>query len=369
MKRISKIFSGILALLFTAGFALAQVNEVTLKVEPGPNNPRNSEGDFVTLKDGSILFVYSHFTGQSGGDFGNAYLAGRFSKDNGKTWTSEDVSIVKQEGDMNVMSVSLLRLKNGKIALFYVVKNSVKDCIPYMRISSDEAKSWSKPIKCITDRPGYFVLNNGRVIQLKSGRIVMPVALHNITDEDLGKSRGWENGFIYCYFSDDNGLTWKCSKEIKKPDNVITQEPGVVELKNGSVMLFMRTYSGVQYISYSEDKGDTWSLSVPSTIKSPCSPASIKRIPSTGDLLLVWNNNGETQKRTPYNLAVSRDEGKSWDFVKTIEDDPDGWYCYTAVYFVDKSVLLSYCAGSQSKKTHLSVSNIRKISLNWIYKK
>ena len=30
---------------------------------PGPGNARNSEGDFIQLKDGRILFVYTHFTG------------------------------------------------------------------------------------------------------------------------------------------------------------------------------------------------------------------------------------------------------------------------------------------------------------------
>ncbi|MCK5815189.1 MAG: hypothetical protein KAH07_04515, partial [Flavobacteriaceae bacterium] len=40
--------------------------EITLRLEPKPGNPRNSEGDFIQLKDGSILFVYSHFTGGTG---------------------------------------------------------------------------------------------------------------------------------------------------------------------------------------------------------------------------------------------------------------------------------------------------------------
>ena len=34
--------------------------DIVLRLEPGPNNPRNSEGDFISLKDKRILFVYSH---------------------------------------------------------------------------------------------------------------------------------------------------------------------------------------------------------------------------------------------------------------------------------------------------------------------
>lgn len=49
-----------------------------LKLEEGPNNPRNGEGDFITLKDGKILFVYGHFTGDTGADYGHAHLACRF---------------------------------------------------------------------------------------------------------------------------------------------------------------------------------------------------------------------------------------------------------------------------------------------------
>ena len=78
-----------------------------LKLAPSSNNPRNSEGDFITLKDGRILFVYSHYTSGSGGDHDPAFLAGRYSEDGGRTWTSEDEVIIENEGGMNVMSVSL----------------------------------------------------------------------------------------------------------------------------------------------------------------------------------------------------------------------------------------------------------------------
>lgn len=60
--------------------------DVRLQLLPGPNNPRNSEGDFVELKDGRILYIYSRFTGASASDFGSSDLAARWSEDGGKTW-------------------------------------------------------------------------------------------------------------------------------------------------------------------------------------------------------------------------------------------------------------------------------------------
>jgi sialidase-1 len=339
---------------------LSQGKEVVLKLDPKPGNPRNSEGDFVTLKDGRILFIYSNFTGTSGDDFGNAFLASRYSADKGKTWSTEDEKIVEQEGDMNVMSVSLLRLQNGEIALFYAMKNSASDCIPYMRLSTDEGDTWSDAIRCITERTDYFVLNNNRIIQLKNGRILMPVSLHFSPGGVWGK--GSDRGHIFCYFSDDNGRTWTTGREVANPDSVITQEPGVIELKNGDIFMFVRTTAGVQYISSSKDKGETWSDFIPSNIKSPCSPASIARIPSTGDLLMVWNDNGITQKRTPLTVAISKDEGKTWEKLKNIEDDPGGTFCYTAIHFTGENVLLEYSNWANMGSTLIM------LNLDWIYK-
>lgn len=343
--------------------------EQVMKIEPGLDNPRNSEGDFIELKGGKILFVYSRYTGTSSSDHASAYLAGRISDDGGKTWTNEDRVIVAKEGLMNVMSVTLLRLQDGRIALFYLKKNSTSDCIPMMRISTDEARSWSEAIPCITDKKGYFVLNNDRVIQLKNGRLLMAVALHQSFEEGI-----WHNdGTLFSYYSDDYGKTWFSSAAVRNPDKIILQEPGVVELKDGKIMMIIRTSAGVQYKSYSTDKGASWSAAIPTNIQSPLSPATIQRMPSTGDLLMVWNNNDGSVaaikgKRTPMSIAVSKDDGVSWSSIKNLEDDPDGWYCYFSLHFTGKHVLLGYCAGSQQKKTHLSVTNILRLSLESIYK-
>ncbi len=341
--------------------------ERKLVLNPGEDNPRNSEGDFIALKDGRLLFVYSHYYGESSSDHATAFLAGRYSSDQGETWTTEDEEILPNEGGMNVMSVSLLRLQNGDIALFYLRKNDTDDCIPMMRISKDETKTWSEPIPCITDKEGYFVLNNDRVIQLADGRLLLAVARH------AGPGMEWSGkGDIFSYYSDDNGQTWQSSEEVPNPEGIVLQEPGVVELKDGSILMVIRSNAGVQCYSYSRDRGKTWSEVEKSTLVSPVSPATIERIPGTGDLLAVWNNNqsedpDRAKLRTPLNAAISRDDGKTWENVKTLEDDPDGWYCYIAMEFVGEEVMLGYCAGNRPAGTGLSVTNLSKVSMDWLY--
>ena len=337
-----------------------------LNLDPGPNNPRNSEGDFIRLKDGRLLFIYSHFYGDSPSDYGHAFLASRESSDNGQTWSQVDKIEIPNEGELNVMSVSLLRLQSGKIALFYGRKNSDSDSKKMMRISDDEAQSWGEPKLCISE-VGYFVLNNDRVIQLPDGRLLLPVAQHNVPGGTWSSK-----GKIYCFYSDDEGDSWERSTSVPVPDAVTAQEPGLIILKDQSLLMYIRTDVGTQCYSRSTDKGLSWSPIEKSQLVSPLSPASIKRIPSTGDLLAVWNynitiNERDAKQRTPLNIAISKDEGVSWQNIKELESDPDGRYCYTAIEFIDGAVLLGYASGSQSAKTHWGLTKVIKVEIPWIY--
>ena len=243
-----------------------------LTLAPTPGNPRNSEGDFIHLKDGRWLFIYTHFTGGAS-DHAKALLASRESSDGGKTWSDKDRLVVANEGGFNVMSVSLLRLKSGEIALFYLRKNSLRDCRPVLRLSRDEAKTWSDPIECITDEIGYFVLNNSRVIQLAGGRIVMPTSLHNFDGNQL------QPGRIVVYLSDDAGSSWRRSRTLLDKDasgtRINLMEPGVAEVSQNQMLMVIRTKLGCQYFSDSRDQGETWTTPRPSTLLSPEAPATL----------------------------------------------------------------------------------------------
>lgn len=325
-----------------------------LTLAPKEGNPRNSEGDFIQLKDGRWLFVYTHFTSGTS-DHARAHLASRQSLDDGKTWSDKDEIIVSAEGGFNVMSVSLLRLKGGEIALFYLRKNSLDDCRPIMRISKDEAKTWSAPTECITDQVGYYVLNNSRVIQLASGRLVMPTALHRYENGRI------QPGTIVVYLSDDAGKSWRRSSNLLEKDGagrrINLMEPGVVEVSTNRVLMLIRTKLGCQYVSESSDQGETWQTPRASELLSPVAPATLARIPSTGDLIVVWNDHSgkpesyrrrQPPVRTPLAAAISRDGGRTWGKSKLIEWKPGHGYCYTALRFAGDRVLLGYCAHASS---------------------
>ena len=74
-------------------------------------NPRNSEGAFVKLADGTIYFAYSRYNGTSAHDNASADIAAVISRDNGQSWS--EPFIVLKNTQMNLMSVSLNRLQDG----------------------------------------------------------------------------------------------------------------------------------------------------------------------------------------------------------------------------------------------------------------
>jgi sialidase-1 len=347
-------------------------NEVVLNLDPTHDNPRNSEGAFVTLKSGRILFIYTRFQGGAA-DHSPAQLVSIQSDDGGRTWSREPRTVVENPPGANVMSVSLLRLRSGPIALFYLAKNSLLDCRPVMRISTDEAQTWSEP-RHVGDAPGYFVLNNDRVIQLQSGRLVAPVGFHRSRGSDPQNYRSLDmRAVALWYLSEDEGKTWQEADDWwALPARTTTglQEPGVVELADGRLFSWARTDQGAQFGCYSTDSGKRWSPPERTALESPASPASIKRLPGSSELLALYNDHSgrfpfPKGKRSPLVAAISSDGGKTWPRRKLLEDDQAGWYCYTAIHFTEDAALLAYCAGDP-KVGGLNRLRLRRVSLDWL---
>ena len=145
-------------------------------------------------------------------------------------------------------------------------------------------------------------------------------------------------------------------------------------------------------------------------LASSYSPARIGRIPSTGDLLLVWNQLSREEirkgfRRSRLSCAVSRDEGKSWEHFKNLEaiadlaetdyvpPDPDlspvcaneelgllpedfASFHYPRLAFLGKVVFVSYLthrfamstdADSMPVARSVSGSRLRILPVDWFY--
>src|SRR5262249_53022576 len=132
----------------------------------------------------------------------------------------------------------------------------------------------------------------------------------------------------------------------------------------------VRTQLGKIATSLSVDGGDHWSAPAALSVQSPESPATIRRIPATGDLLLIWNNTyaagtNHGGKRTPLAAAISSDDGQTWRHVRNLEDRADEGYAYTSITFHRDRVLLSYYVADS--KTGRWSSRFRSLPVSWLY--
>lgn len=323
-------------------------------------NPRNSEGDLVELKDGKLLLAYTDFYHSAGHDMSPARISGKISTNLGKKW-SEPFTVQENIGKENVMETDFLRLKSGDILFFFCVKNSEAECVPHVKKSSDEGETWTQPVAVDRYFGGYVTLNNDRAIQLSTGRIILPAAITpNVYAYPQLES--------FCFFSDDDGRTWFRSKNLLSMPTSWqgADEPGVVELKDGTVMMWFRTTLGHIYKSYSEDGGESWGKPVSMKVVSPCSPQSIKRIHGTSDLLLVWNS-VIGPRRNPLTVALSKDEGKTWKHWKNLEADEKYGYAYPSVTFVKDLVLITYWIYDEN--TSRIPLKLKIFSRDWLYSK
>lgn len=322
-------------------------------------NPRYTEGSIVELADGSLLFAVTEFH-DSGSDFAKAHIVARVSPDGGRTWDAPRV-LQPNTGGMNVMSVSLRRCESG-IAMYYLQKNSVTDLDLLVRFSTDEGMTFGDPV-LVTADPGYHVVNNDRVTRLSSGRLLVPAA----STPDVHKV----NHFVsHCYISDDEGQTWRKGEGTLDAPKRGAMEPEVIELDDGRVLMIVRTQLGYIGRSYSSDGGETWSRLESLGVRAPEAPSTLRRIPSTGDLLLIFNDNyepgaGHGGKRTPLTAAISTDEGTTWKNVGNLESDPDRTFSYTSLTFVRDRAVMSYWESGEGRQLSC---RFRSIPVSWFYR-
>jgi len=323
---------------------------------------RGMPGTIAVLNDGRLLLAYTHYT--ANGQASNA-IAARYSADKGKTWGEETILVPAPApaGSGRYCHPSFLRLNNGELLLAYIYGSPSP--YPklfghtYYRRSVDDAKTWGDQL-IVTPGPGYRIMHNDKLVQLSGGRLLAPIEMEE------SATGGDHAGYVsLVYYSDDNGYSWYPSKNAVNALPIEAQEPHVVELKDGRVMMLMRTYSGFVLRSDSTDKGETWSPGAPIE-ELPLPPNSsalnVKRIPSTGDLLLVRSTGGppsNRSRRAPMTAILSKDDGATWVHERTIAGDLEDDYGYPGITFVDAMALVTYHARDGL--------HAARIAIDWFY--
>ena len=350
---------------------------------PGADNPRNSEGDFIRLPDGRIMYAYSCYHGGSHLDHAPCNIAAIYTADEGETWSEPRIIARAADYDtQNIMSVSTMLQKDGRIGVYYLAKVGYENII--CRSLSADGETFT-PEKCeIKACHSYYVVNNQRIKRLSDGRIVAPAASH--AKDETGYERF---SVCMCLVSEDDGKTFVPTPpritipKLNKWDRGM-QEPGVFEHADGTIRLWARTRSGYQYECYSRDGMETFTYPMP-FVSSPTSPLQMVKDPHTGALFIIYNpipekhlgnydpnfNTLDTQLadydlftwgRTPLVIRKSTDDGRTWGKYTIVQSDKTLAGCYPAAFFTeDGAMLLAYCCSGKNEGTPLAGLRITKI--------
>jgi sialidase-1 len=277
------------------------------------------------------------------------------SRDEGKTWTDKvHLSMEKNfDGFISDGGTSLLRWENGSVV--YIVHRhgalyggTGSHGIPVIAITNDSGKNWSKlcPIDNIEDE--CYVMNQ-RLIQLSSGRLVLPVSFR---DPDISHEAYLEGGspsIGRCYISDDNGHNFRLAAGIvRQKTQRGVQEPCVAEIGENNLIMLFRSGRGCHQICFSEDGGETWSEPNSTTLTAACSPLTLTTMPDTR-LLVVYNHATPLFEecyypRNPLVYAISEDKGTSWSEPVIIDDTPGLQFIYPCVKYTREGMLVVYSA-------------------------
>ncbi len=347
---------------------------------------RDTEGDIVVLKDGSLLLAWSDFYTRNSDDGGPCRISMRRSRDGGQSWSK--VEVLQEQIGSNVMSASLLRTLRGTVLLTFLVKNGPHgNAVHYVRRSTDDGRTFGPPILASAGHR-FRMANNDRFIELRD-----PQGRYGDRGRILLVCRDYPGRTGVVVYSDDDGLTWKAGHTVPTVPQWGSQnfnEPGALELNDGRLWMYGRTTMGFHAQSWSADRGMTWSKPEPMTLLGPCSPLTAEVIPDVpfsrsagwaGEVLFTFPNHDFKRyprrhmytARTPLDAAISSDACKTWRCVRTMEEDPTVQYGYTSITFLDDAevgmrVLLTTHVQPIPTSTHRPHDlKFISIPLRWFY--
>ena len=306
-------------------------------------------GPFVRLGDGRLLTVDSEQC--------------LISADEGKHWQAhamfKDPSKFKIRGER-----ALIRTSKGVVILAFLNDrekhwtwdNKLHDApgatLPtYVMRSVDGGLTWEAPQKLHDDWTGAI----RDILETKNGRVVF-------TTMKMLHHPGRHSVLTYC--SDDQGRTWKASNVIDlggEGTHGGVMEATIVELKDGRLLMLLRTNWMRFWRAESTDGGLTWHPLGPSNIPASSSPGMLKRL-DDGRIVLVWNRPfpaGESSYplrggggilsavpadwyRSELSMAFSDDECKTWSQPMVIARNarnPRAWLAYPYVFEASPGVL------------------------------
>lgn len=307
----------------------------------------------VVTPRGTVL-AYCEARKDSKSDWGEIEVHLRRSTDGGKTWAPpKHIAHLAERIEGNPRKPTggeREQTVNNPVAIVDRITGNIEFlyCVNYARCfsmrSQDDGLTWSTPMEITATfepfRAKYpwkvIATGPGHGIQLKSGRLVVPIWLA------YGKTGDHAPSASATIYSDDHGKTWKAG-EIAVPDEGEFGDPNetmITELADGRAMLVTRSVSksNRKLITTSLDGATGWTTpAFHPQLWEPICMASIISHPSKSGTLIFSNphslgldKSGKEipagrGKRQNLSIKLSRDDGETWPISKTLESGPSAY--------------------------------------------
>ncbi|MCA9072308.1 MAG: exo-alpha-sialidase [Planctomycetaceae bacterium] len=299
---------GILSSLMSVSPSIAQENQSfldppqTITTNPGPDyhpEKRKFQGipSLARSPKGRLWAVW--YASPTGGEDQNNFVLAVKSGNEGQTWTDAALVIDPDgKGPVRAFDPEVWVDPNGRLWVFWAQAvghdGSISGVWAITTDNPDDAvPKWSKPRR-LTD--GIMMC---KPLVLSTGEWVLPASTWRKTDNSARM-----------VVSTDEGKTWNVRGACQIPPSMRAfDEHMIVERKDGSLWMLVRSNTGFLLESISRDRGKTWTTAKPSSIPHPSARFFIRRL-NSGNLLLVKHHN--TKSRNHLTALISKDDGETW---------------------------------------------------------
>lgn len=264
---------------------------------------------------------------------------------------------------------------NGRLMLFWpvIIANSWESCLTHLRISEYPegvgCPQWDHD-QILLLKPADFSIEASQKLDEVLGALSLPLperqqrsiaeAREKLSDK-LYQRLGWQPrckptrlpsgrmllplytdtfSLSLMAISDDDGRTWFAGKPTLGFGAI---QPAVLRRDDGTLVAYMRENGFTGHIRFAEsrDEGVTWGDVGITNLPNPGSGLDGIRL-RNGHWVLVHNDLPSGRNRLAVSLSV--DEGRSWTFVRHLEDQPAGAFHYPCI--IQSSDGLIHCVYS-----------------------
>lgn len=245
-------------------------------------------------------------------------VVGAISEDNGVTW-SEPFTII--DTVLDDRDAGVIFWNNKVIVSTFSVSKHIylnsgnQEWIDYTNAITDAQEAEALGLKYVI---GEMVNGELTFGEIKKAPAFTPHGMIKLANGDLGYV-GYDNYDIttgvknsrVAFFSSADGETWSKVSEVFGTNEVLVDqlnEPNAIVLKNGKMIVAVRSESGGIYIAESTDDGVTFSNKRALLPAAKSTPPHLMQT-TDGTLVLSYG-----YRSAPYNIRaiVSKDNGESW---------------------------------------------------------